>query len=232
MLKLVFPTLVLAVALWPAQFGCDKYSPQEGEAGDAPATPVPAPIPAAGPPAPETPPRQSASAEPAGGEPAQPTPSAQTTGSSREASTVPEWHPLLDAAAGEWAEYETLDRRRLRYEVTKVAPSGVATRVTVTENGRTWGDPAIREDEPRWDPIAAEARRHNALRTMARESLRVGGRTWDAILYEDRWLDEQVQYVRRTWVHPQVPCFGSVRMELRGDGELEALLELVDHGSR
>ena len=52
----------------------------------------------------------------------------------------------------------------------------------------------------------------------------------DAICYEDRWVDEDIAYVRRTWVNPQVPVFGTIRMELYGDGVLEARLELVDAG--
>ena len=58
------------------------------------------------------------------------------------------------------------------------------------------------------------------------------GRSWGAVLYEDRWTDEGVSYVRRTWVHPEVPVSGTLRLELYGDNVLEARLELAAFGFR
>lgn len=150
----------------------------------------------------------------------------------QEAQVVPDWRPLLDAAAGEWVEYDTLDDRRIRYDVLKSAPSGVVIRITIRQAGRTWGEPALREDDPTWDPIGAEAQRRKATRSIAGEAVQAAGRKWEATVYEDRWVDEEIRYVRRTWVNPQVPYTGIIRMELHGDGKLEARLVLVDYGGR
>ena len=43
----------------------------------------------------------------------------------------------------------------------------------------------------------------------------------------DRWTDEGVSYIRRTWVSSSVPVFGTIRMELTGGEKMEAKLELV-----
>ena len=51
------------------------------------------------------------------------------------------------------------------------------------------------------------------------------------MLYEDRWTDEQIHYVRRTWVSRDAPVFGVIRMELHGDGVLEARLKLIAMGT-
>lgn len=142
------------------------------------------------------------------------------------------WLPLADATVGEWAEYETLDGRILRYDVLDVSPLAVTTRLILREDGRVVGEPAIRKDHPTEDRLAHEAQRRQAVRSMESVTVRVAGRRWEAILYEDRWTDEDVQYVRRTWVHPQVPYLGMLRMELHGDHQLEARLVLRDYGPR
>lgn len=222
--------LGMAAVLMAGPAACDKYSAQKGDEGDATSAPAPTETPEHQPE--RLPSEQSEGVEAADAPTAQAPAPVSATGLPRESDAAPRWRPLLDARVGEWAVYDTLEGRRLRYEAVHVAPSGVATRVSVTEGGRAWGAPATREDDPDSDPITDEAQRRQASRTTARESLRVAGRTWDAILYEDRWEDEQIRYVRRTWVHPQVPCFGTLRMELRGDGDLEARLELVDYGPR
>ena len=56
------------------------------------------------------------------------------------------------------------------------------------------------------------------------------GKIWDAWLYEDRWIDEGIHYVRRSWVSETAPVFGLLRMELHGDEALEAQMELTDFG--
>ena len=45
-------------------------------------------------------------------------------------------------------------------------------------------------------------------------------------------MDEEIRYVRRTWVNTQVPYSGIIRMDLHGDGKIEARLVLVDSGPR
>jgi hypothetical protein len=55
-------------------------------------------------------------------------------------------------------------------------------------------------------------------------------KTWDAWLYEDRWIDEGIHYVRRSWVSNDVPVLGLLKMELYGDETLEARLELTNYG--
>jgi hypothetical protein len=69
-----------------------------------------------------------------------------------------------------------------------------------------------------------------AERQVSPARIGAAGRNWSALLYEDRWTDEEVQYVRRTWVSTEAPLFGILRMQLRGDGELEARLELKAFG--
>lgn len=141
---------------------------------------------------------------------------------------VPAWQPLLDAVAGEWAEYTTLEDRQLRYEVVRAAPSGVVTRVSVREAGRSLGEPAVREDDPDWDPLRSQAETRGAVRRCVAESIDAAGRGWAATLYEDRWVDEEVRCLRKTWVSPQVPFTGVIRMELYGDDRLESRLVLAD----
>jgi hypothetical protein len=100
------------------------------------------------------------------------------------------------------------------------------------ESGRTVGEPATREDDPKADPLARQAERREAIRSARTEEVEAAGRQWQATLYEDRWTDEEIQYVRRTWVSPRAPYHGILRMELYGDGQLEAKLTLTDYGPR
>ena len=143
---------------------------------------------------------------------------------------VPAWKPLGDAIAGEWAEYDSLDGKRIRYDVVEVKPTAVSTRITIRGGGSMWGEPATRDDEPGVDPLAREADRKSTARSCRREPIEAAGRRWSAILYEDRWTDEEIAYVRRTWVSPEVPYLGMIRMELTGDGQVEARLVLREFG--
>lgn len=118
----------------------------------------------------------------------------------------------------------------LRYDVVKVAASAVTTRVTVRQKGVAIGTPATREDDPQVDLLARQATGHQATRSATKVALDVAGRQWEAILYEDRWTDEQVPYVRRTWVSDVVPFHGTIQMELSGGDQLEAKLTLVAWG--
>jgi len=106
----------------------------------------------------------------------------------------------------------------------------VTTSVTIYESGKPLGLPATREDMRAWDPLATLARSTEATRTATRSVVEVADRSWDAAVYEDRWTDEGVAYVRRTWVHPEAPVFGTLRIELYGDNVLEARLELTAFG--
>ena len=146
------------------------------------------------------------------------------------ATEVPPFEPLADARVGEWVRLVGLNGRELRYEVVQAEAATVATRVTVHENGKLLGLPTTREDMRAWDPLAALARSTQAARTATRSVVQLAGRSWNAVLYEDRWTDEGVSYVRRTWVHPEVPVLGTLRLELYGDNALEARLELAAFG--
>ncbi|MBI4582234.1 MAG: hypothetical protein HY718_21240 [Planctomycetes bacterium] len=156
---------------------------------------------------------------------------AETRPAVRQDPSPPAWLPLQDAVAGEWAEYETHEGVRLRYEVLRISGLGVATQVTTRRGGRLLGQPAKRLDDPTVDLLAAEANRHGASRTAEPAVVEAAGRRGSGLLFEDRWTDEEVPYVRRTWVSREVPFLGVVRMELYGGGELEARLALVGQGS-
>jgi hypothetical protein len=78
--------------------------------------------------------------------------------------------------------------------------------------------------------VARDAERKNAARACRPEPIEAAGRRWAAIVYEDRWTDEEIAYVRRTWVSPEVPYLGVIRMELTGNGQVEARLVLREFG--
>jgi hypothetical protein len=155
---------------------------------------------------------------------------AHSSAATTRPASAPAFQPLTDAAVGEWAEYAVLDDRVLRYDVVERTASVVTTQVTVRQGGKPLGLPASRRDPADLDPPARQAEAVGADRTSTRAEIDVAGRTWAATLYEHRWTDEDVQYLRQTWVSPDVPVFGTVRMALYGDGELEARLELTGFG--
>ncbi len=144
--------------------------------------------------------------------------------------SVPTFEPLADAAVGEWVRFQATGSRELRYEVVRVGAATVTTRVVVLENGKPLGLPSLREDMRNWDPLAASARSTKATRSATRAPIEAAGRSWDAWVYEDRWTEEGVSYVRRTWVHPDAPVLGTLRMELTGGSAVESSLELIAFG--
>lgn len=146
-------------------------------------------------------------------------------------AVMPAFEPLLDAVAGEWARFSTLGGGELRYEVIRTTAGFASVRVTVLRDGRPLGQPALRENLRDFDPLARQFGAGRAERRTSRTKIEAAGRTWDAQLYEDRWTDEDIAYLRRTWVSPDAPVYGLIRMELYGDGELEARLELKGFGS-
>ena len=148
------------------------------------------------------------------------------------AEEVPTFTPLINAAANEWVRYAAMDERILEYRVLSVEHSKITTQVRVYEQGYPLGQAALRVDARDGDPVADLAQRVGAQRTARETSIHTAGRTLSAICYEDRWIDEEVPYVRRTWVSPKVPVFGTIRMELYGADLLEARLELVDFGNQ
>ncbi len=164
--------------------------------------------------------------------PTEPMARPQGKGAPREEVGVPAWLPLKRAREGQWAAYRTLAGRQLRYEVDKITPSAVHTRVVMRASGALLGIPAYRDDDPEVDPLAAQAAADGAERRSQPALIQVAGREWRTTLYEDLWTDEQIAYVRRTWVSNEVPVFGIVRMELAGADQLEARLELnaCSHG--
>jgi len=213
------------------------------EPGQSESTPVPSPAPthavSAEPPAessavattlpardePDSSRTEAVTATPAAPPEPQPSVAAASPAEEQDAS-VPPFMPLQDAVPGEWAVYDAGEGRALRYEVTGADVDGVQTRVTVIQDGKILGQPAVRADVRIYDPLLRQANRTGATRTARPERISVAGRTWEAMLYEDRWTDEGVDYVRRTWVSPDAPCMGLLRMELQGDGRLESRLEL------
>jgi len=140
------------------------------------------------------------------------------------------FQPLMDAAPGEWAGYAALDGRTLRYDITAIEQDLVTTRLTTQQGTHFLGQPATRQDRRDWEPQLRRGAAAQGSRRTSRASVQAAGRTWNAILFEDQWSDEGVEYRRRTWVSAEAPVFGLVRMELTGDGMLEARLELTACG--
>lgn len=219
--------LVVAVGL----FGCDSDDSRERPA--APAAPterIAPPLPAADsqePPEDVAPPGIVDSA-----------PVATSTAPATEPAPLgtqpvepPPFHPLTDAKVGEWAVYQALESQRVRYEILEVGSSRVKTLVSVSMDGRPLGMPANREDLRDTDPLKWE-RPAGARRQLSRTTITAAGRDWNAILYDDRWTDEGVAYIRKTWVSIDAPVFGIIRMELVGDNSVEARLELVEGGRK
>jgi len=145
---------------------------------------------------------------------------------------VPGFEPLSDAVAREWSRLAAMGRREVLYEVTDVRAATVTMRVTVFEGGKPLGLPVLREDFRSVDPVAVAVAAVKARRGWGQVAVELGGRTWDAVFYEDRWADEGVDYVRRTWVSSEAPVFGVLKMELYGDGQLESALELTAGGRK
>lgn len=145
---------------------------------------------------------------------------------------VPAFTPLADAAPGEWVRYAAPDECVLEYRVLSVERSKVTTQIQLYQWGHPLGQPATRVDVTDRDPLAERARRVQATRSARQITVEAAGRTWNATCYEDRWIDEEIPYVRRTWVSEKVPVLGTIRMELHGDGVLEANLELVAFGDK
>ncbi len=206
--------------------GCDDSS-------DRQAAPTP-PVEHVAPPSPVADPEPPSPAAAGPAKPADPN-RAETTPASTPASaaTQPEntdlFQPLADAKVGEWAVYEALHSQTLQYRITEVGMTRVKTEVRATLDGRLLGMPAEREDLRTADPLAWETPAEGRRQT-SRTTIRAAGRDWDAVLYEDQWTDEEVKYVRRTWVSPTAPVFGIIRMELIGDDAVEARLELTEAG--
>lgn len=149
-----------------------------------------------------------------------------------EEGNVPAFEPLADAEVGEWVHLAAMGLRELRYEIVRVGAAAVVTQVLVLQDGKPLGLPTEREDMRNWDPLESAARGVKATRSLSRGQLETAGYSWDCLIYEDRWTEEGVAYVRRTWVHPEAPVLGMLRMELLGDNVLEARLELKAFGRR
>jgi len=95
-----------------------------------------------------------------------------------------------------------MDGRAVRYEVIETAVTLVRTRVQVLDGASRWASRPCERMNAIWTPLA---RRLAALRLSgAWHRPRSRPRPHlDARLYEDHWTDEEVRYVRRTWVSPQ-----------------------------
>ncbi len=212
-------------------FGCDSDDSRERPA--APATPterIAPPLSAADL---QTPPEEVASSSVVDSAPATTSsaPATEPASQATQPAESPPFHPLADATLGEWAVYQALESQRLRYEIREVGLSRVKTLVSVTMDGRPMGMPANREDRRDSDPLTWQ-RPAGATRQLSRTTITAAGRDWDATLYDDRWTDEGVSYIRKTWVSDTAPVFGIIRMELTGDNSVEARLELVEAGRK
>lgn len=143
---------------------------------------------------------------------------------------VPPFTPLRDARVGEFARYAALDDMQIHYRIVGLDSLGATIETKVFQGGKPLGLPAQRMERRDADPLHREAGRVKATRRMSTATIDVAGRSWQALLYDDRWVDEEIAYTRRTWVSPEAPVLGILRMELEGDGQLEARLELIDWG--
>ncbi len=141
------------------------------------------------------------------------------------------FRPLSDARVGEWAEYTAHQQRTIRYEVLAAAPSAIRVRLTVTQDHKALGLPATREEDPGDDPFVLRGPQAGGQRTTRRQALQAAGRTWEATCHEDRWTEEGVAYVERTWISNQAPVYGLLKMIKTGDGTVEASMELRAFGS-
>jgi hypothetical protein len=151
--------------------------------------------------------------------------STEPSQSASRPTNLPPFLPLANAKVGEWGVYDALNSQQLRYEVLEVGLTRVKIRVTASLDGRQLGMPAIREEPRDDDPLAWEIPA-GASRQTTPVTIRTAGREWNATLYEDRWIDEGINYIRRTWVSPDAPIFGMIRMEMTGNGQVEARMEL------
>lgn len=140
--------------------------------------------------------------------------------------------PLGDAQVGEWARYTALDERTVRYEIIEIVGNVVTSEIRVTQGGKPLGLPTKRGDRVDNDPQAMAAERVDASQTVSDTTIDAAGRSWQATLYEDRWVDEEIPYLRRTWVSEEAPVFGLLRMELYGGDRLEARMGLAGYGAR
>ena len=212
-------------------FGCDSDDSRERPAAPTPpAERIAPPLPAADS---QEPPEEVASPSIADSAPAATStaPATEPAPLATQPAESPPFQPLTDAKVGEWAVYQALESQVLRYEIREVGLSRVKTLVSVTMDGRPIGMPANREDLRDADPLKWE-RRAGATRQISRTTITAAGRNWNATLYDDRWTDEGVGYVRKTWVSDAAPVFGIIRMELIGDNSVEARLELVEAGRK
>lgn len=214
--------------------GCDRGGPSEPPPPSPPATTASPTRPAAAEPPQVSPEPQTRPESPANDAPVATQPSSESPPPASEPAggAVPAFEPLVDAVVGEWARLTAMEGREVLYEVTDVRAATVTMRVTTFQQGKPLGSPALREDFRNVDPVAVAVAAVKATRTTGRVGVELAGRTWDATFFEDQWTDEGVQYVRRTWVSPEAPVFGILKMELYGDGTPEAALELTAGGKK
>ena len=140
--------------------------------------------------------------------------------------------PETELRPGDWAMLAAQEGRQLRYEIVEVAPDAITTRVEVFLEGRPQGRATLRRDPCASDLIPPPTSNASAERQVTKADCEAAGRRWRCFRYEDRWTDEDVTYVRYTWVSDEAPLFGIVRMELHGDDTREAELELIDWGPK
>ena len=140
--------------------------------------------------------------------------------------------PETELRPGDWAMLAAQEGRQLRYEIVEVAPDAITTRVEVFLEGRPQGRATLRRDPCASDLIPPPTSNASAERQVTEADCEAAGRRWRCFRYEDRWTDEDVTYVRYTWVSDEAPLFGIVRMELHGDDTREAELELIDWGPK
>ena len=140
---------------------------------------------------------------------------------------VPPFQSLQQATVGQRVQYACLREQTIQYAITEATETFVTVETRVYDHQWLVGLPSLRKEPRSLDPLERQASHHRCTRHGEPALVQAAGRQFRAMLYEDTWSDEAVQYTRRTWVSPEVPIYGIVRMELLGDGQIEARMELL-----
>ena len=148
------------------------------------------------------------------------------------ASSLPPFHPLADAAVGEWSRFRARDDLTEDLRIVRVDDRVVGVEVRMWRQGLSIGQPAVRGERRDEDPFVTHAKRTRSAVAVTEADVEAAGATWPCRVITETWTDEDVAYVRRSWVCERAPDYGLVRMEQTADGEPVASLELIDWGPR
>ena len=125
-----------------------------------------------------------------------------------------------------------IERRGAPGSGTGERPDEVVIEVRVVADGQLVGLRAERREPASLDWPLAEARRRKAGVAQRLERIYAAGRSWDCRLTQARWGSGQEAYEQRTWVSPDAPVYGIVRMEVvrLGGSDPVSCLELLEPG--